>query len=170
MSAGPFVALHMVCWCVELLCLSITFWAHFQGIYGGCQQRDRCVSVCVRACSLINKTQGRPSLSHLWFSEDDDKVLGIHTYTRTLCLLENRIQIPSQGCVWTSHTQTFHSPFSSIILFYYIVGLYFWIFLVGALCHNATEMAKLIAEMWEHSNIATRKSDSGRRHKQSDEL
>ena len=129
MSAGPFVALHMVCWCVELLCLSITFEPIFKGFMVAVSNEiGVCSFVCVRACSLINKTQGRPSLSHLWFSEDDDKVLGIHTYTRTLCLLENRIQIPSQGCVWTSHTQTFHSPFSSIILFYYIVGLYFWIF------------------------------------------
>lgn len=49
-------------------------------------------------------------------------------------------------------------------------GSLFLDFFVSAFCHNATEMAKLIAEMWEHSNIATRKSDSGRRHKQSDEL
>lgn len=31
MNAGLFVALLMVCWCVELLCLSITFEPIFKG-------------------------------------------------------------------------------------------------------------------------------------------
>lgn len=35
--------------------------------------------VCVIGC-VCDKPQGRPSLTHLYFSEDDDKVLEIHTH------------------------------------------------------------------------------------------
>lgn len=53
-----------------------------------------CVAWYVHMCVFpINMPQGSPSLSHLKFLEDDDKVLGTHTYrykrtnTHTLLIL-----------------------------------------------------------------------------------
>lgn len=82
----------MLSWCVEPLCLSITFKPVFKGSAVS-SEIGVCAPVCVRACVFpINKPHGRTSLSHPKFSEDDTKVPGTHvqTHTHSSSLLENQ--------------------------------------------------------------------------------
>lgn len=119
----------LVCWTA----VSLNYiWAHFQGIYCGCQQWDRCVSWC--ACvSPINKAQGHPSLSHrssrkmMRRCSEYTHSLQTHTLVFTGSQVQSSVRVIGLYFDFTER-QTFHSLFESINPVYYILVLFFFFF------------------------------------------
>lgn len=100
----------LVCWsAVSLNCI----WGHFQGIYRGCQQWDRCVCVCLQSISLKAVRLWVICVLGRWWQ--GARNTHMQTQTHTLCCFywktKENPQSGGEFYIFTSHRQTFHSPF-----------------------------------------------------------
>ncbi len=117
MSAGPFVAPLMVCWCVEPLCLSITFEPIFKGFTVAVSNE---IGVCPGVCECLESISLKAV--HLWVIRSSRKMMtrcseyahtGTNAHTRSLSLLENQILNQRDRLVFWLHTQT-NFPLSTL--------------------------------------------------------
>lgn len=110
MSVGPFVALLMACWCVEPLCLSITFEHIFKGFTVAVSNE---IGVCPGVCECLQSISLKAA--HLWVIYSSGKMMtrcseyahtGTNAHTRSLSLLENQILSQKDRLVFWLRTQT----------------------------------------------------------------